>query len=178
MPAKLKAALDRLRPFLLRARRIFLDHLLPRLSRLARFILPPALSGLLVFVFLLAAGLGDAIGENLAPLTGAVPAALLVFGISFIPVISPLTGPGMAVILAAGILAGEQIAAGAVNPLFALPLFFAIDARLGGGFVPRGLAFGEDEKETLEAGIPGVVFTRLILLPAAVAASFFFTFGF
>ncbi|MDR2470516.1 MAG: hypothetical protein LBD09_00195, partial [Treponema sp.] len=93
-----------------RTKRFMLDSALPRLSRLARFVLPPVLSGLAVFGFLLASGLGDAIGENIAFLTGPVPAALAVFGISFIPVLSALTGPGMIIVIAAGILAGEQIA--------------------------------------------------------------------
>jgi sorbitol-specific phosphotransferase system component IIBC len=117
-------------------------------------------------------------GETLARHTGPVPAALIVFGICFIPLLSTLTGPGLIIVLAAGILTGEQIAAAEASPFLALPVLLALDARLGGGFISPGLAFGEDEKETLNPGLPGIVFTRLMLLPAALAALCLFTFGF
>jgi PTS system glucitol/sorbitol-specific IIC component len=122
-------------------------------------------------------GLADRIGENLAPLTGPVPAALIVLGVCFIPILSPLAGPGIGIVLAAGLFAGEQIAAGAVTPLLVLPFLFALDAWIGGGFIPPGLFFGEDEKETLNTGIPAAVFTRLVLLPAAVAIACIVSFG-
>ena len=155
-------------------------RILPGLKRLAglKRIAPPVIFGLAVFALLLGTGLGDSIAENLAVLTGPIPAALLVIGISFIPAISPLTGPGLLIVFAAGLFAGEQIAAASVTPFMALPLFFALDAWIGGGFAPRGLAFGEDEKETLDAGVPGIVLNRLILLPSAVVITCLLSFGF
>jgi PTS system glucitol/sorbitol-specific IIC component len=60
----------------------------------------------------------------------------------------------------------------------ALPALLAIDAQIGGDFVPAGLALGEEEPETINAGVPPVLFTRLITVPVAVVAAYFFCFGF
>ncbi|GHV85537.1 hypothetical protein AGMMS50230_11450 [Spirochaetia bacterium] len=150
--------------------------LIKRMTALKR-IFVPVFCGLTVFFLLLGTGLGDRIGENLAALIGPLPAALVVAGISFIPIFSPLIGPGLIIVLAVGLLTGEQIAAALVTPFMALPALFAVDARINGGFISRGMAFGENEKDTINAGVPGIVFTRLILLPAAVLLVCLISFG-
>jgi PTS system glucitol/sorbitol-specific IIC component len=119
-------------------------------------------------------GLDALIAGNVAP----IPALVVILLLCFIPSISPFIGPGLGIALIAGILTGEQIAAGSVKLVMALPALLAIDAQVGGDFVPAGLALGEEEPETINAGIPPVLFTRLITVPAAVVAAYFFCFGF
>jgi PTS system glucitol/sorbitol-specific IIC component len=139
-------------------------------------ILPPLIMGALVFAALNGSGLVRAMIGELSPVMGFVPAALLMLVISLIPVVSPLVGPGLLIAVLAVILTGEQIAAGAVTPLMALPAFCVIDALIGGKIIPRAFALGETEPETINAGVPVIFFTRLITIPAAVAAAYLFSF--
>jgi len=139
-------------------------------------ILPPLVAGALVFAALNGSGLIRAMIDDLVPVTGFVPAALLLLVISLIPVVSPLVGPGVIIAVLAVILTGEQIASGAVTPLMALPAFCALDVLVGGKIIPRAFAMGETEPETINAGVPVVFFTRLITIPAAVAVAYLFSF--
>jgi len=141
-----------------------------------KIILPPLVTGMVVFAALNSSGLIRAMIDDLVPVTGIVPAALLLLLISLIPVISPLVGPGIIIAVLAVILTGEQIAAGVVTPLMALPAFCAIDVLIGGKIIPRAFAMGETEPETINAGVPMVFFTRLITIPAAVAVAYLFSF--
>ena len=138
---------------------------LPLLKTMA----PPIVLCLAFFVLLFWTGLGDMIGENLAALAGPVPALLVIFFICFIPSISPLLGPALPIAIVLGVFCGEQIASGEAPLILALTALFSIDAQLAGSFIPPGLAMGESEPETISAGVPGVVFTRLITVPLAVA---------
>jgi PTS system glucitol/sorbitol-specific IIC component len=122
-------------------------------------------------------GLGKIIADNIAPLAGSLPGMLVVSIICAIPVISPIIGPGAVIAQIVGVLVGEQIAAGGIKPSMALPALFAIDAQVGGDFVPVGLALGEAEPETINAGVPAVLFSRLITGPAAVVIAYLFSFG-
>jgi PTS system glucitol/sorbitol-specific IIC component len=123
---------------------------------------------------ILRTGLGAIIGEGVDP----IPYLPVVCIICFIPVISPITGPGLGIAFLAGILTGEQIAAGSIKMVLALPALLAIDAQIGGSFVPLSMALGETEPETINAGVPSVLFTRLITVPAAVVIAYLFCFGF
>ncbi|MDR0600184.1 MAG: PTS glucitol/sorbitol transporter subunit IIB [Treponema sp.] len=122
-------------------------------------------------------GLGKLIASSIAPLAGSLPGMLVVCIICAIPVISPIIGPGAVIAQIVGVLVGEQIAAGAIKPSMALPALFAIDAQVGGDFVPVGLALGEAEPETINVGVPAVLFSRLITGPVAVIIAYFFSFG-
>jgi PTS system glucitol/sorbitol-specific IIC component len=134
-----------------------------------KIIAPPLVLGLVLFVFLFWSGLGDVIGENLAERTGTVPALFIMFAVCFIPSLSPVLGPSVLVALAAAALCGEQIASGKVNFLLALTALLILDAQLGGSFIPPSLGLGENEPETMSAGVPAIVFTRLVTVSAAVA---------
>ncbi|MDR2553753.1 MAG: PTS glucitol/sorbitol transporter subunit IIB [Treponema sp.] len=122
-------------------------------------------------------GLGKIIAENIAPLAGSLPGMLVVCIICAIPVVSPIIGPGAVIAQIVGVLVGEQIAAGGIKPAMALPALFAIDAQVGADFVPVGLALGEAEPETINAGVPAVLFSRLITGPVAVVIAYLFSFG-
>ena len=122
-------------------------------------------------------GLGKIIADNIAPLAGSLPGMLVVCSICAIPVISPIIGPGAVIAQIVGVLVGEQIASGGIKPSMALPALFAIDAQVGCDFVPVGLALGEAEPETINAGVPAVLFSRLITGPVAVVIAYLFSFG-
>jgi PTS system glucitol/sorbitol-specific IIC component len=68
-------------------------------------------------------------------------------------------------------LTGEQIAGRFATPVLALAALLALDAQLGGSFIPPNHVLDENEPETISAGVPGIVFTRLLTVPAAVLLS-------
>ncbi|MCL1812775.1 MAG: hypothetical protein FWG29_04560 [Treponema sp.] len=161
-------------PFLKRAAQFTLD-LLSRLGRkmlpVLKIMAPSVMLGFAVFILLFWTGLGDIIGRELAFLTGPIPALLIIFAVCFIPAVSPMLGPGLLIAIAAAVLAGEQIAGGMAKPVVALAAMLALDAQLGGSFIPPNHVLGENEPETISAGVPGIVFTRLLTVPAAVLIS-------
>ncbi|MDR0585667.1 MAG: PTS glucitol/sorbitol transporter subunit IIB [Treponema sp.] len=122
-------------------------------------------------------GLGGIIAKGVAPLAGSLPGMLILSVICAIPFVSPVIGPGAVIAQIVGVLVGEQIASGAIKPSMALPALFAIDAQVGGDFVPVGLALGEAEPDTVSAGVPAVLFSRLITGPVSVVIAYFFSFG-
>jgi PTS system glucitol/sorbitol-specific IIC component len=122
-------------------------------------------------------GIGKLIANSIAPLAGSLPGMLVICIICAIPIISPIIGPGAVIAQIVGVLVGQQIAAGAIKPAMALPALFAINPQVGGDFVPVGLALGEAEPETINIGVPAVLFSRLITGPAAVIIAYFASFG-
>ncbi|MDR1514503.1 MAG: PTS glucitol/sorbitol transporter subunit IIB [Synergistaceae bacterium] len=122
-------------------------------------------------------GLGDLIARTIAPAAGSLPGMLVISFICAIPFISPIIGPGAVIAQVVGVIVGGQIAGGAIHPSLALPALFAIDAQVGCDFIPVGLSLGEAEPETINAGVPAVLFSRLITGPAAVLIAYLFSFG-
>lgn len=124
-----------------------------------------------------ASGLGNVIANTIAPLCGSLPGMLIISVVCAIPFISPILGPGAVIASVVGVLLGQQFAAGAIQPQYALPALFAIDAQVGADFVPVGLSLGEAEPETIEMGVPAVLFSRLITGPLSVLIAFAFSIG-
>jgi PTS system glucitol/sorbitol-specific IIC component len=124
-----------------------------------------------------ASGLGNVIANTIAPFCGSLPGMLLICLICSLPFLSPILGPGAVIAQVVGTLLGAQFATGAIPPQYALPALFAIDGQVGGDFVPVGLSLGEAEPETIEFGVPAVLFSRLITGPLSVLIAFVLSIG-
>jgi PTS system glucitol/sorbitol-specific IIC component len=124
-----------------------------------------------------ASGLGNVIANTIAPLAGSLPGMLVICFICSLPFLSPILGPGAVIAQIVGTLLGAQFAVGAIPARYALPALFAIDGQVGGDFVPVGLSLGEAEPETIEYGVPAVLFSRMVTGPLAVLIAFAFSIG-
>ncbi len=124
-----------------------------------------------------ATGLGNLIAEFLSPLAGSLIGLLVLSVIVGLPFLSPVLGPGAVIAQVIGVLIGDQIGRGAIDPSFALPALFAYNVQVGCDFVPVGLALGEAQPKTIEIGVPAVLFSRQITGPLAVIIGFLFSIG-
>ncbi|QCX34052.1 PTS sorbitol transporter subunit IIB [Caloramator sp. E03] len=126
---------------------------------------------------ILKSGIGDFIAKTVTPYVGSLPGLLIISVICSIPVLSPILGPGAVIAQVVGVLIGVEIGKGNIPPQYALPALFAINAQVGGDFVPVGLSLGEASPETIEVGVPSVLFSRLITGPLAVLIAYFMGIG-
>uniref|UniRef100_A0A7C4L089 PTS sorbitol transporter subunit IIB n=1 Tax=Bellilinea caldifistulae TaxID=360411 RepID=A0A7C4L089_9CHLR len=126
---------------------------------------------------ILATGVGDALARLLQPLASSPVGLIIMSLIIGLPVLSPLLGPGAVIAQIIGTLLGTQFASQALPAYIALPALFAINPQVGCDFIPVGLALGEAEPETVEVGVPAVLFSRLITGPIAVIIAWVFSVG-
>lgn len=124
-----------------------------------------------------ATGIGDVIARTISPLASTLPGMLVISVVCSLPFISPVIGPGAVIAQVVGTLLGVQIGLGHIPPQYALPALFAINAQVGGDFVPVGLSLGEADPDTIELGVPAVLYSRVITGPLAVVIAYLFSFG-
>jgi glucitol/sorbitol PTS system EIIB component len=124
-----------------------------------------------------ASGLGNLIANTLAPLANNVGTLLILSVIVGLPFLSPILGPGAVIAQVIGVLIGNQIGQGNIDPAIALPALFAYNTQVGCDFVPVGLALGEATPQTIEIGVPAVLFSRMITGPLGVIIGWLLSFG-
>ena len=126
---------------------------------------------------ILTTGIGDWIAKGIKGSASSLPGLLLISIVCALPVLSPLLGPGAVIAQIVGTLLGVEIGKGNIPAQYALPALFAINPQVGCDFIPVGLALGEAEPETVEVGVPAVLFSRLVTGPLSVVIAYFASFG-
>lgn len=126
---------------------------------------------------ILGSGIGDFFAHLMTPLIGNISGLIIISLICSFPFLSPFLGPGAVIAQVIGVLVGVEIGKGNIPPHMALPALFAVNSQAACDFIPVGLGLAEAEVETVEIGVPSVLYSRFLTGAPTVFIAWLASFG-